>query len=83
LTQMINLAGTGRPEFQPMRLIKLARDLYRTLDLPTDVDEILPEQPQTEPGFQPSALPQQATKGNAMVQNAGIPQAQPQVANAA
>jgi hypothetical protein len=58
ITKLINLANTGRPEFQNMNIVKLARHMIRLLDLPEDVDEILPEQAaQQNPNYVQSALP--------------------------
>jgi hypothetical protein len=78
ITQLINFKGTGLPEFQALNVVKAARSWLRQQDLGEDVDDLLPENIQGQPGYQQSAPPQQAQQAQAKAQvpNAGIPQPQ-------
>lgn len=45
VTQLINMANSGRPEFQNMKLLEATRDWIKTLDI-GEPDKILPEEMQ-------------------------------------
>ncbi|CAK0768725.1 conserved hypothetical protein [Gammaproteobacteria bacterium] len=76
ITQLINFKGTGIPELAAINVVKIVRNFIKTMELPEDIDEILPENAKfAQPGAQPSAQPKEAqAMGRAQVQSAGIPQ---------
>lgn len=60
-TQLLNLRNNGATELQALNLVKVFREAIRKMQLPGDVDDILPEAPQQQ--VAPMGAPQPQLTG--------------------
>jgi len=69
VTQLINMANSGRPEFQSMQLVDATRDWIKTLDI-GEADLILPDVEQAQLPQEIPQLPEQAPQEQGLPQEA-------------